>query len=164
MSHRLSRRLNNAMGQCPVVRPSHVDNGGTPARGISTSRCPVVPSLFRPTGVRSVSHELNMFNSCDRASNCSTDYTIWSQSHWPAMWHLECWRDFEVKKLLKKTTLFCGKQTTKNTEGRQRWTPDASMYRLHICCTMRVNGSFAAIRGNGNAEFFTCGMRKSDKG
>ena len=30
MSHRLSRRLNNATGQCPVV-------------------CPVVPSLFRPT-------------------------------------------------------------------------------------------------------------------
>ena len=42
VSHRLSRRLNNATGQCPVVRPSHVDNGGTVARGISTSRCPVV--------------------------------------------------------------------------------------------------------------------------
>jgi len=36
------------------------------------------------------------------------------------------------------------------------------MHRLHICCAMRANGSFAAIRGN--AEFFTCGMRKSDKG
>ena len=53
VSHRLSRRMNNATGQCPVVRPSHVDNDGTVARGISTSRCPVVcpvmPSLFRPT-------------------------------------------------------------------------------------------------------------------
>jgi len=49
VSHRLSRRLNNATGQCPVVRPSHIDNDGTVARGISTSRCPVVPSLFRPT-------------------------------------------------------------------------------------------------------------------
>ena len=54
MSHRLSRRLNNATGQCPVVCLSHVDNDGTVARGVSTYRCfvvcPVVPSLFRPTG------------------------------------------------------------------------------------------------------------------
>jgi len=42
MSLRLSRRLNNATGQCPVVRLSLEDNDGTPARGISTSRCPVV--------------------------------------------------------------------------------------------------------------------------
>ena len=52
MSHRLSRRWNNATGQCPVVCPSHVDNDGTVARGVSTSRCPivypVVPSLFKP--------------------------------------------------------------------------------------------------------------------
>jgi len=54
VSHRLSRRLNNATGQCPVVCPSHVDNDGTVARGVWTYRCPVVcpvvPSLFRPTG------------------------------------------------------------------------------------------------------------------
>jgi len=53
VSHRLSRRLNNATGQCPIVRPSHVDNDGTVARDVSTSRCPVVcpviPLLFRPT-------------------------------------------------------------------------------------------------------------------
>jgi len=57
MSHRLSRRLNNATGQCPVVCPSHVDNDGTVARGVWTytypsrrlSRRPVVPLLFKPT-------------------------------------------------------------------------------------------------------------------
>ena len=63
MSHRLSRRLNNATGQCSVVCPSHVDNvdnDGTVACGILTSRCPVVcpvvPSLFRPTGHVMLSH------------------------------------------------------------------------------------------------------------
>jgi len=50
MSHRLSCCFNNATGQCPVVCPSHVDNDGTVARGVSSYRCPVVPSLFRPTG------------------------------------------------------------------------------------------------------------------
>jgi len=49
----LSCRLNNATAQSPVVCPSYVDNDGTVARGVSTSRCPiicpVVPSLFRPT-------------------------------------------------------------------------------------------------------------------
>ena len=42
VSHRLSRRLNNATGQCPVVCSSHVDNDGTVAHGVSTSRCPVI--------------------------------------------------------------------------------------------------------------------------
>jgi len=55
VSHRLSRRLNNATRQCPVVCPSHVDNDRTVARGISTSRCPVVCpvvlSVFRATVV-----------------------------------------------------------------------------------------------------------------
>jgi len=60
-----------------------------------------------------------------------------------------------------KTTLFFGKRTTKNMEGRNRGTPDVAMHRLHICCTMRANGSFAMRR---NAAFFGCGMRKSDKG
>jgi len=49
VSHRLSRHLNNATGQCPVVCPSHVDNDRTVAHGVWTYRCPVVPSLFRPT-------------------------------------------------------------------------------------------------------------------
>ena len=39
--------------------------------------------------------------------------------------------------------------------------PDAGMHRLHICFEMRANGSFAISE---NAEFFGCGMRKSDKG
>jgi len=45
-------------------------------------------------------HELNMINSCDRPCNCRTDYTNWSQSHWPMimMWHMECGRDFNFKK------------------------------------------------------------------
>ena len=33
------------------------------------------------------------------------------------------------------------------------------MHRLHICCAMRANGRFAI---HGNAEFFRCGMRKSN--
>jgi len=31
--------------------------------------------------------------------------------------------------------------------SRDRGTPDTAMHRLHICCAMRANGSFA-IRGN----------------
>jgi len=77
------------------------------------------------------------------------------------MWHLECGRDFEVNRNCKKTTLFFGKRTTKNTEERHRGTPDVAMLRLHISCTVRTNGSFAIRR---NAEFFSCGMRKSDRG
>jgi len=38
---------------------------------------------------------------------------------------------------------------------------DAGMHQLHICCAMRVNGSFAISE---NVEFFGCGMRKNDKG
>jgi len=69
----------------------------------------------------------------------------------------------ETLKLIEivKNTLFFGKQTTKNTEGRHRGTPEVAMLGLHISCTMRANGSFA-IRGN--AEFVSSGMRKSDKG
>ena len=113
--------------------------------------------------VRSVSHELNMFSSRDRPCNSRTDYTNWSQPQWSVKW-FDTWNVEETLKSrnCKKTTLFCGKRTTKNTEGRHRWTPDVFMHWLHICCTMRANGSFAAIRGN--AEFFTCRMRKSDKG
>jgi len=48
VSHRLSRRLNNVTGQCPVVCPPHVDNDETVARGIST-----VPGLFVPKTFRS---------------------------------------------------------------------------------------------------------------
>ena len=59
MSHRLSRRLNNATDQCPVVCPSHVDKDATVARGVMTYRCPVVrpvvPSLFRPTALKEIS-------------------------------------------------------------------------------------------------------------
>jgi len=68
-------------------------------------------------------------------------------------WHLECGRDFEVI----QTTLFFGKRTTKNTEGMDPGTPDAAMHRLHICCTMRANGSFVIRR---NAEFSGCRMKK----
>jgi len=96
-----------------------------------------------------------MFNSCDRACSCRTDYTVWSQSHWPA-WNVE-----ETLKLrnCKKNYTVLWQMTTKNTEGRHRWTPDASMHRLHICCTMRANGSFAAIRRN--VEFFY--LRNAEK-
>jgi len=50
---------------------------------------------------------------------------------------------------------------TKNTEGMHCVMPDVAMLQLHISCTMRANDSFAIC---GNAEFFSCGMRKSDKG
>ena len=43
----------------------------------------------------------------------------------------------------------------------QRIRKQGTAGRLHICCTMRANGSFT-IRGN--AEFFGCGIRKSDNG
>jgi len=62
VSHRLSRRLNNATGQCPVVCSSHVDNDGTEARGISTSRCPVrlpVNSSHGHLVTRSCRHTVN---------------------------------------------------------------------------------------------------------
>jgi len=55
--------------------------------------------------------------------------------------HLECGRDFEVSRNCTTTTLFFGKRTTKDTEGKDPGTPDAAMHRLHICCTMWENGS-----------------------
>jgi len=62
VSHSLSRRLNNATGQYPVVCPSHIDNDGTVAYGVLTARCPivcpVVPSLFRPTGCTDVNRQM----------------------------------------------------------------------------------------------------------
>jgi len=69
----------------------------------------------------------------------------------------------ETLKLIEivKPTLFFGKKTAKNMEGREHGTPDSAMHRFHSCCTMRVNGSFAI---HGNVEFFGCGMQKSDKG
>jgi len=83
-----------------------------------------------------------------KLSNCRTDYTDWSQSHWPAKWCGTCNAEQTLKliEIVKKTTLFFGKQTTKNTEGRHRVMPDVAMLQLHISCTMRANGSFA-IRG-----------------
>jgi len=54
------------------------------------------------------------------------------------------------------TTRFFGKWTTKSTEGKDPGTPDDAMHRLHICCTMRANGSFA-IRGNTNFSAAECG-------
>jgi len=75
--------------------------------------------------------------------------------------HLECGRDFEVSRNCKTTTLFFGKRTTKNTEGTDPGTPDAAMHRLHICCTMRANGSFVICR---NVEFLGCRMKKAIMG
>jgi len=114
--------------------------------------------------VRSVSHELNMFSSCDRPCNCRTDYTNWSQSHWPAKW-CDTWNVEQSLKLglieIVKKLPYSLANGPQRSEGRHGVTPDVAMLRLHISCTMRANGSFA-IRGN--AEFFSCGMRKSHNG
>jgi len=58
-------------------------------------------------------------------------------------------------------TLFFGKWITKSTEGKDPGMLDAAVHRLHMCCTMRANGSFAI---HGNAKFFSCRMWKSDNG
>ena len=64
-------------------------------------------------------------------------------------------RKEETLKLVEiVTTLFFGKWITKSTERKDPGTLDAAMYRLHVCYTMRANGSFAIRR---NAEFFSCG-------
>ena len=57
----------------------------------------------------------------------------------------------EVSRNCKTTTLFFGKRTTKNTEGKDPGMPDTAMHQLHICCTMRANGSFV-IHGFSAAE------------
>jgi len=57
--------------------------------------------------------------------------------------------------------MFFGERTAENMEGREHGMPYGAMHRLHIRCTLRVNGSFAI---HGNVEFFGCGIRKSDKG
>ena len=56
------------MGQCPVVCLSHIDNDGTVARGVSTSRYPIVPSLFRPT---------MLYIKAGAASMAGAWYTSW---------------------------------------------------------------------------------------
>jgi len=39
--------------------------------------------------------------------------------------------------------------------------PDTAMHRLHICCTVRANGSFA-IRGNAEFQASECGKTIRD--
>ena len=108
-----------------------------------------------------ISHKLNMFDSCDCPCDCHTDYTNWSQSHWPAKW-CDTWDMEEFFKLIESVKIpFFGKRTIKNTEGRDRGMLDAAINWLHICCTVRANHTFAI---HGNAEFFRCGMWKSNRG
>jgi len=114
----------------------------------ATAAAALMRQRYRP-----VSQELNMA-SCDCPCDCCTDYTNWNQSHRLAIWH-DTWNAEEtLSRNCKTTTLFFGKRTAKNTEGKDPRMPGAAMHRLHICCTMRANGSFV-IRGN--AEFFGCG-------
>jgi len=126
----------------------------------ATVAAAVMRQRYRP-----VSHKLNMIGFVRLSVRLSHRLYKWKPitSTSGMTWHLECERDFEVSRNCRTTALFYGKRTTKNrpTEGKDRGTPNAAMHRLHICCTTRANCSFA-IRGN--AEFFGCGMRKSDKG
>jgi len=92
--------------------------------------------------VRSVSHKLNTFNSCDRVCNCSTDYTISSQSHWPAKW-CDTWKVEETLKLRNcKKKLPCsvanGPQRIQKEGTTGRLSPDASMHR----CVVYTNRSY----------------------
>jgi len=103
---------------------------------------------------RPVSQELNRA-SCDCLCDCRTDYTNWNQSHRLAIWH-DTWNAEETSRNCKTPTLFFGKRTTKNTEGKDPGTPDTAMHWLHICCTMRANGSFV-IRGNAELLSAECG-------
>ena len=62
--------------------------------------------------IHSVSHELNMFSSCDRAYNCRTDYTNWLMPFTlttEMMRHLECGQTLKLREIFKKTALFFGK-------------------------------------------------------
>jgi len=106
-----------------------------------------------------VSHELNMIGFVRLSVRLSHRlYKLKPITSTSEMtWHLECERDFEVSQNCKTTTLFFGKRTTKNNAYGRKGPRDAwrcYMHRLHICCTTRVNCSFA-IRGN--VEFFGCG-------
>ena len=79
--------------------------------------------------VRSVLHELNIFHSCDRACNCSTDYTIWSQSPWPLKW-CDTWNVEETLKLRNcKKNLSCSL-----ANGPQRIWKEGTAWRLMLLC------------------------------
>jgi len=109
-----------------------------------------------------VSHELNMISFVRLSVRLSHQlYTLKPITSTSEMtWHLECGETLKLIEIVKKTTVLW--QTVhKNMEGRDRGTPDAGMHQLHICCTVRANCSFVIC---GNAEFFGCRMRQSDKG
>jgi len=73
------------------------------------------------------------------------------------------WNAEETLKLVKivKQLLCSLANRPQNTEGKDCGTPDAAMYRLHICCTTRPNCSFA-IREMRN--FSTAECRKAIRG
>jgi len=76
-----------------------------------------------------LSHKLNMFDSCDCPCDCHTDYTNWSQSHWPAKW-CDTWDMEEFFKLIesvKNTVLW----KTYHKEYRRKGSRDAGRcYKL----------------------------------
>jgi len=51
----------------------------------------------------------------------------------------------------KTTVLWQTDHKEYSRKGMRDATLDSAMHRLHICCTMRANGSFAI---HGNEEFF----------
>jgi len=126
----------------------------------SVATATVTAAIMRQR-LRPVSNELNVISFVRSSLRLSHRLYKLKLITSEMTWHLEYGRDFEDNRNFKTTTLFFGKWATKNMEGKDHGMPDAYMHRLCICCTMRANGSFAIC---GNAEFFGCGMRKSDKG
>jgi len=117
----------------------------------ATADAAVMRQRYRP-----VSHELYMTATVAPITHIETNHIDYRNDMTLGMQKEETLKLVEIV-----TTLFFGKWITKSMEGKDPGTPDAAMHRLHMCCTMRANGSFAIC---GNAEFFSCGMRQSDNG
>jgi len=115
-----------------VLRPRRRDRDYIPDTRCKSETHKSMIQLWLPLScnrVRSVSHELSVFNSRDHPCNCRTDYTNWSQSHWPANWcdNLECGRELEVNRNCKKTPYSLA-------SGQQRIQKEGNAGRLTLLC------------------------------
>jgi len=92
-------------------------------------------------------YHMNYTRLVDAIVPATVTLSNWSQSHWPAKW-CDTWNVEQTLKLLqivKKSTLFFGKRTTKNTEGRHRMTPDVVANRRTNSKYFQLLSAYACI-------------------
>jgi len=73
--------------------------------------------------------QIIMFSSSNRPCNCRTDYTNWSQSHWPAKW----WDTWNVQQTLELIEIV-KKLSYSLANGPQRIRKEGVVWHLMFLC------------------------------